>query len=278
MDHDPVRERAARECRVEEAARVVARRLGPVPENAVVLGSGLGPLADRLTGRTEMPVSDIPGHPLPGVAGHAGKWVKGLLGGAPVLALQGRSHFYEGCDLEQVTFATVLLRRLGVERLLVTNAVGAVSPELAPGDLMLITGAVNLFLHQPRWNPQARRGQPLDPALMEVAERVAARNGLALKRGVLLASPGPCYETAAEVRMIRKLGGDAACMSTVPEILAAGQVGLRVAGISCITNHATGVSATRLEHREVIDVANEVAPKFRALVSGILDIFHREKP
>jgi purine-nucleoside phosphorylase len=278
MSFDPVAASAEFERALEAASRVVTASLGQIPENAVVLGSGLGPLADEMTGRVELSVSRIPGHPLPRVAGHAGKWVKGLLAGTPALALQGRSHFYEGYTMEEVTFATVLMRRLGVRRLLLTNASGAASTRLAPGDLMLITGAISLMLHQPRWNPAARRGTPLDPALAAVVERVAAERNVPLKRGNLLAFTGPSYETPAEIRAIRALGGDVGCMSTVPEIVAAGQVGMRVAGISCITNYGTGVSDTALTHAEVMEVANDVAPRFKALVSGVLEVFHRENP
>ncbi|HVP39672.1 MAG TPA: purine-nucleoside phosphorylase [Candidatus Saccharimonadales bacterium] len=274
----PPAPQAAQAHHLEAAAREVARRLGHPPENAVILGSGLGPLAEELAGRVAMPVSEIPGHPLPRVEGHAGRWVKGLLGGVPVLALQGRSHFYEGYDMEQVTFATVLLQRLGVRRLIVTNASGAASPRVRPGDLMLITGAINFQLHQPRWSPAARRGMPLDLRLMAVAERVAAERGIPLRRGALLASCGPSYETPSEVRLIARFGADAACMSTVPEILAAGQVGLRVLGISCITNFGSGLSDRPLNHEEVMVTADRVAGRFRALVEGVLEVFHRENP
>ncbi len=263
---------------LDRAGRVVRERLGELPENAVVLGSGLGPLADELQGSRRLAVSEIPGHPLPRVHGHAGMWVVGSLGGAPVLALQGRSHFYEGYSMQEVTFATVLLHRLGVKRLIVTNAAGAASPRLHPGDLMLITGIINLFWHQPSWRTDVPRSEPLDPALMEVAERAAAARGILLQRGFLAPSSGPSYETAAEIRMVQGVGGDAACMSTVPEILAAGQIGLRVVGISCITNYGTGISGEPLDHREVIETADRVAARFRMLVSGILAIFHQERP
>lgn len=263
---------------LDRAASVVRGRLGQVPENAVVLGSGLGPLADELEGTRCMGVSEIPGHPLPRVHGHAGRWVVGELAGAPVLALQGRSHFYEGYSMQEVTFATVLLHRLGVKRLIVTNASGAASPRLHPGDLMLITGIINLFWHQPSWRAGATRSEPLDPALMEVAERAAAARGILLQRGFLAPSSGPSYETPAEIRMVQRVGGDAACMSTVPEILAAGQIGLRVVGISCITNYGSGISGERLDHQEVIETASRVAERFRMLVSGILTIFHEDSP
>jgi purine-nucleoside phosphorylase len=261
-----------------KAEAVVRARFASIPENAVVLGSGLGPLAEELTGAQRLPVSEIPGHPLPRVEGHAGMWVNGTLGGAPVLALQGRSHFYEGYNMQEVTFATALLHRLGVRRLIVTNASGTATKRLHPGELMLITGIINLFWHQPVWNADARRSEPLDPKLMQVAERVAREQAIPLQRGVLAPSSGPSYETPAEIRMVQRFGGDAACMSTVPEILTAGQLGLRVLGISCITNYGSGLTENSLNHQEVIDTANLAAATFRRLVSGILDVFHREKP
>ncbi|MBI5838194.1 MAG: purine-nucleoside phosphorylase [Candidatus Eisenbacteria bacterium] len=278
MSGDPGRKREECLGRLEAAARVVLERLGPLPANAVVLGSGLGPLADGMSERVALPVSGIPGHPRPGVQGHAGLWVKGRLEDVPVLALQGRAHFYEGHTMEEVTFATMLLKRLGVERLLVTNAAGAVSPRFKPGDLVLLDGAINLMLHQPRWDHRSPRSMPLDPGLMRIAERVAGRKGIALRRGALAAFTGPSYETPAEVRMACALGGDAGGMSTVPEIYAAGQAGLRVLGITCITNFGSGISASPLDHREVMETADRVASRFRDLVGGILAAFDREQP
>ncbi len=271
-------QRAELERRMQEAEQFVRARWGEIPADAVVLGSGLGSLADELEDARVLPVSEIPGHPVPTVPGHAGRWVLGRLRGAPVLALSGRVHMYEGHNFEQVTFATVLLRRLGVRRLVITNASGATTTRLHPGDLMLVTGALNLFWGQPVWVPGAVRGEPLDPELMRIAEQVAAERGIALRKGVQSSSLGPSYETAAEIRMVAGLGGHAVGMSTVPEILAAGQLGLRVLCIACITNLGTGLSDNPLSHDEVTETARRVAANFRGLIEGILATFAREDP
>jgi len=261
---------------VQEAARAVQQRLGGVPRLAVILGSGLGDFAARLADVQAVPVTEIPHYPPSTVTGHAGEWVKGRLQGCPVLAVRGRVHFYEGYPMPQVAFPVRVLAALGVSHLIVTNAAGGVNPVFQPGDLMLIDDHINLLFNNPLIAPEpgGRRfvdmSAPYSPRLMSLAEQVALDMGVSLRRGVLAATTGPTYETSAEIHMLRRLGADAATMSTVPEVIVANQLGLEVLGISCITNLATGLSEARLDHREVTEVAAMVAGKFQRLVAAVI--------
>lgn len=248
------------------------------PKLAIILGSGLGPFADELENRTEVLTSDIPNYPVSTVSGHAGKWIFGDLAGKSILAQQGRVHSYEGYSLQQVTFPVHLMADLGIGTLIVTNAAGGHNRHYRPGDLMLITDHLNLMFDNPLIGPNDdSRGprfpdmsQPYDSELMALAEEIALQSGIKLRKGVLTALKGPTYETAAEVRMIQRFGGDAGTMSTVPEVIAAAHRGLRVLGISCITNLGTGLSAERLSHDDVTHVAHRVRDKFTRLVREIV--------
>jgi purine-nucleoside phosphorylase len=251
------------------------------PRLLVILGSGLGALADEVDAVARIPYAEIPGWTASTVVGHAGRLICGTLEGVPLLMMQGRLHYYEGHSLAQATFPVRVARALGAEILIVTNAAGGLNPEYRPGDLMLIADHINLMgwgganpLIGPNDETLGPRFLPMnpayDPALMEVATAEAAAQTRLLRRGVYIMIPGPNFETNAELRALRLLGGDAVGMSTVPEVLVARHGGMRVLGISCITNMAVADWKEPVQHEEVLNVANEAGPRLVALVRGVL--------
>lgn len=257
----------------ETAAHVRTWLGGEVPRLAVVLGSGLGGLADRFGEGRELAYAEIPGWPAPGVVGHAGRLIAGRLGGVPALGLAGRSHLYEGHDPALVALPVRVLGELGVEVLLLSNAAGAVNPRFAPGELMLIVDHVNLTFRNPLIGPvpEGEERWPdlhgcYDPGLAAVIRRTATTTGVQLREGVYAAMLGPSYETPAEIRMLHHLGIDAVGMSTVPEVLAARARGVRCAAVSCLTNYAAGVAEGPLDHEEVLETSDRVADRFQRLV------------
>jgi purine-nucleoside phosphorylase len=259
-------------------AHVRERAPRATPEVALVLGSGLGTLADAFEDAVAIDYTDLPGLPASTVVGHRGRLVLGRLEGRSCVAMQGRVHLYEGHEPATVAHGVRLMRRLGAHTLMVTNAAGGVRPDLRPGDLMLITDQLNLTARTPLLGPNddalgprfPDMGQAYDPALREVARAAAARLALPLPEGVYAGVLGPQYETPAEVRMLRALGGDAVGMSTVLEVIAARHAGLRVLGLSCITNAAAGLSDEVLNHADVERVARRAHSSFEALVRAIL--------
>jgi purine-nucleoside phosphorylase len=263
----------------ETAAGRLRERVGGVPDVAIVLGSGLGEFAERLTGAVSTPYGDIPHWPASAVIGHAGKLVAGTLAGRRVAALSGRAHFYEGHDLRTVTFATRVLGRLGVKRLILTNAAGGINLAFKPGTLMVIDDHINLLGSNPLVGPNEDRFGLRFPDMTEVyskqlrlvADAAAAAKGIAVAHGVYVAVHGPSYETPAEIRFLRTIGADAVGMSTVPEALVARHMGMDVVGISCITNPAAGVLPEPLHHDEVMEVARRVTGEFSALLEGIIE-------
>ena len=264
--------------RVTEAAAFLRTRLDPVPETAIVLGSGLGAFADALGSPTVVPYEDIPGWPASRVVGHAGRLVSGITRGRPVLALSGRVHFYEGHDLDTVTFATRVLGRLGVKQLVLTNAAGGINTKFASGALMVIDDHINLLGTNPLVGPNDDRFGLRFPDMSEVysrrlrglADDAAAAMGLAIEHGVYIAVTGPSYETPAEIRAFRVIGADAVGMSTVPEAIVARHMGMDVLGISCISNMAAGILPQALTQEEVMETADRVRGEFIALLEGIL--------
>ena len=251
------------------------------PRMLVILGSGLGALADEVEAVARIPYGEIPGWTVSTVAGHAGRLICGTLEGVPLLMMQGRLHFYEGHSLAQATLPVRVARALGAEMLIVTNAAGGLNPEYRPGDLMLIADHINLMgwgganpLIGPNDESSGPRFLPMNPAydpeLMDVATAEAAAQTRLLRRGVYIMIPGPNFETNAELRALRLLGGDAVGMSTVPEVLVARHGGMRVLGISCITNMAVADWKEPVQHEEVLNVANEAGPRLVALVRGVL--------
>ena len=260
-----------------EAAAFLAGRIGAAPEVALVLGSGLGALAEAVEDAVVIPYEEVPGFAASTVVGHAGRLVAGRLEGRRVLAFQGRYHAYEGHPAPALAMPIRAAAAMGAGTLLVTCAAGGVNPERRPGDLMLIEDHLNLMGQNPLVGPvlpgEVRfpdMTRAYDRALMAEAEAVAAEEGIALSRGVYAALLGPSYETPAEVRMLATLGADAVGMSTVPEVIAAGAGGVRVLGIALITNVAAGISGAALTHDEVVAAGAEAAERFQRLVRGVI--------
>jgi purine-nucleoside phosphorylase len=254
-------------------------RTALVPRVGLTLGSGLGGVVDAIPEATVFPTRELPHWPVSTVPGHAGRLALGVWRGVPVAALSGRSHRYEGYTLDRVTFSVRVLAALGVRVHVFTNAVGAIHPDLQPADLMLATGHLNfigkhgLLSREELVDRRAGRrvSEPYSPRLRAALLAAAAGAGVRLHQGVLMGGHGPTYETAAEIRMARKLGADVACMSTVHEVTLAAQLGCEAASLSCVTNKATGLSVTPLIHSEVTEVADRAAVKLRAVLERFLD-------
>lgn len=244
----------------------------------MILGSGLGALADELEGRVEIAYGDIPGWPVSTAVGHVGQLALGTVDGVPVAFLRGRAHLYEGVPAERVVFGVRVLGGLGVQTLVVTNAAGAISERFRPGMLVLLSDHVNLLGTSPLVGPNDETlgprfpdlGDAYDPELRSLAREAAARLGLELGEGVYGAWLGPQFETPAEIRFMRAIGCDLAGMSTVPEVIAARHMGLRCLGISVVTNMAAGVVEGRLDHEGVLSVAAEAQPHLTALLRELL--------
>lgn len=265
--------------RVKESADYIRSRLTRQPTVAVILGSGLGALVDVMAEKTVIPYADIPHFPQSTVAGHAGNLVVGRIGTRTVAAMQGRFHYYEGFTMEEVAYPVYVMKLLGIDSLIVTNACGGINRALQPGDLMLIADYINLLGRNPLIGPNDERFGPRFPdmtepysrRLMAKAEQIASALGFPLQRGVYALFSGPCFETAAEIRAYAALGADVVGMSTVPETIAANYLGLEVLGISCITNMATGIAEKKHAHTEVLRIANESSAKLCALVQTLLE-------
>lgn len=260
------------------AAAEFLRQYQILPDIWVILGSGLGSFASTLKKSLAIPYADIPHFPRPTVTGHGGKLILGQCGEIAVGVMQGRCHYYEGYSLEQVTFPIRVAGLLGVQRLVITNAAGGLNPDFVPGDLMLITDHINLLGMNPlQGQHEARFGdrfldlsQAYQATYRELALKAAAEMNLTLRQGVYVALPGPSFETPAEVRMLRALGGDAVGMSTVPEVIVGRQMGVQILGISCITNLAAGIGSEPVNHREVLEVGEQVSQHFCELLQRTL--------
>ncbi|MCP5053582.1 MAG: purine-nucleoside phosphorylase [bacterium] len=251
------------------------------PEVGVILGSGLGEYAESLEDKTIIPYGEIPHFKKVSVKGHAGRLVMGKIQGRPVAVMQGRYHFYEGHHITEVVFPVRVLCGLGIKKLLLTNASGGINRLLEAGDLMIIRDHINMMGTNPLIGENDERLGPrfpdmsnvYDEELAEITARGMREMGLGVKKGVYLALTGPSYETPAEVKMLGVLGADAVGMSTVPEAIVACQMGVRVAGISCVCNLAAGISKTPLSHKEVTETANRVKEPFKKLLTGIIPKF-----
>lgn len=265
--------------RMEEARAAVMARGAQRPSVGLILGSGLGDLADRIEEAVRVPYEEIPHFPVSTAPGHAGQLVIGRLCGVTVAAMQGRVHFYEGYSMQQVTFPTRVLKALGCETLIVTCASGGLNPEFETGDLMLITDHINMMGEDPLRGPNEERLGPRFPAtvgaytpqLRALALAVAAEMGFPLRQGVYSPIPGPCYNTSAELRMLQQLGSDAVGMSTVPEVVTAAHMGMKVLGIACITDMALPDAPVHLTHEEVMATAIRTKPRFQGLITGVLE-------
>lgn len=262
---------------IREAAQKAISVLG-YAEIGVILGSGLGDYADSLQDAARLSYSEIPGFPQSTVAGHAGMFVCGMLNGRRVVMMQGRFHYYEGYSMKALTLPVRVMQKMGVKTLIITNACGGVNLSFAPGDLMVISDMFSLTGTSPLIGPNLDEFGPrfpdmtcaFDKELRKLAHETARAQGFSLQEGVYCQFPGPCYETPAEIRMARVLGADAVGMSTVPEVIVARHGGMRVLGISCITNMAAGILDQKLCHEEVTETANRVKDRFKALVDGVI--------
>ncbi|MCX8012729.1 MAG: purine-nucleoside phosphorylase [Rectinema sp.] len=263
------------------AAGVLRDRLGTAPRLALILGSGLGGLADELEDYRVLPYSEIPGFPVSTAPGHAGRFVAGSLAGTPVLCMQGRFHCYEGWSASDIAFPIRVMRAWGVSILILTNAAGGVNTSFSPGDFMLIRDHLNLAGRNPLVGPNDERIGPRfpdmskawDPQLREEARCAAKALGISVHEGVYAWFLGPSFETPAEIRMARILGADAVGMSTVPEVIAAVHCGMRVLGISCITNLAAGILDQPITSEEVLEISARRRPEFSALIREIVRRF-----
>jgi purine-nucleoside phosphorylase len=266
---------------INEAVRYIRSKSSVQPEVGVILGSGLGNVVDAIDIDASIPYGEIPGARASTVVGHQGRMLLGTANGTSVAVMQGRVHFYEGYEMSEVMFLARVLGRLGIKKLIVTNAAGGVNTAFQPGDLMLISDHINFMGANPL------RGKNIDDlgvrfpdmseayprALRDIAKEVAASLNLQVQEGVYLALSGPTYETPAEIRAFRVLGADAVGMSTVPEVIAASHMQIPVLGISCITNMAAGILDQKLSHQEVIDTTTRVQQQFTDLVLGVLARF-----
>ncbi len=263
--------------RLDETASWLRARIDAVPKVAIVLGSGLGALADAVSGRIEIPYAEIPGFPHATVPGHAGTLLFGTLEGVPIVTMKGRFHHYEGHDMETIVYPIRVFMCMGIGNLLLTNAAGGVNLSFAPGDLMALTDHIGLWadsplrgLNEDMLGPRfPDMSKVYDPLLIQLADSVANRIGFALQHGVYAWCRGPAFETPAEIRALRMLGADAVGMSTVPEATAARHMGMRILAISCITNMAAGILDQPLTHEEVMATGKMVEQRFSALIAGI---------
>jgi len=263
---------------IDKAVAHVRRRSRLQPEIGVVLGSGLGNVVQGIDVDAEIPYAEIPGAKASTVVGHQGTMILGRAGDVPVVVLSGRMHYYEGYEMSEVMLLSRVIGRLGIKKLVVTNAAGGVNTSFRPGDLMVISDHINFMgvnpLRGPNINELGLRFSDMSEAypesLRSVAKDVARELGINLQEGVYLALSGPTFETPAEIRAFRTLGADAVGMSTVPEVIAMSHMNIPVLGFSCITNMAAGILKQKLGHEEVMETTARVEKQFTALILGVL--------
>lgn len=264
--------------KVDEALRYIEKRTSLRPQAAIVLGSGLGRVAEQLERPEIIPYEEIPYWPRSTAPGHEGKLLLGYLRGVPVAVMQGRVHYYEGYTMAEVTFPVRVLGQLGVKALVATNASGAVNTDIAPGSIIAIEDHINFMGTNPligvnndNWGTRfPDMTEAYDKEFLRVLERAAAKEGLALRRGVYIAFSGPSFETPAEVRMARALGADIVGMSTVPEVIAANHMGIRVLGLSCAANYGAGITADKLTHQEVLETMSQAGESVARLIEAFI--------
>ncbi len=264
---------------INAAATFIRKHIAITPRIGLILGSGLGALGEQIEDPVRVPYTDIPHFKTATVEGHAGQLLAGKLSGKPVLLFQGRLHYYEGYHMNDVVFPVRCMKVLGVNNLIVTNAAGGLDPAYRPGDLMLIKDHIkmvtdsplrgpNLDTFGPRFNDMSA---PYTRTIRTLAHKCAEDMNLSLKEGVYCYMPGPSYETASEIRMLRMLGGHAVGMSTVPEVITAAHAGMRIMGLSCITNMGTGILDQPLSHEDIMTTSEQVRETFIALLKRIID-------
>ena len=247
------------------------------PKTAIILGTGLGQLASEITDSYEFPYSEIPNFPVSTVEGHAGRLIFGKLGGKDIMAMEGRFHFYEGYNMKEVTFPVRVMYELGIKTLFVSNASGGMNPEFKIGDLMIITDHINLFPEHPLRGKNLSTGprfpdmhEPYDKKLIALADKIAEEKGIVVKHGTYVGVQGPTFETPHEYKMYRILGGDAVGMSTVPEVIVARHCGIKVFGISVITDLGGFEPPVEVSHEEVQIAANEAQPRMTEIFREII--------
>ena len=270
--------------RAEHATRIIRSRISVEPRIAIVLGSGLGGFADDFAEAVAIPYEDIPGFVRSTAQGHAGRLVIGNVESIPVLAMQGRVHYYEGYSLEEVTFPIRVFNLLGIKTLVLTNAAGGINVQLTQGALMVISDHLNLMGVNPLRGPNDERFGPrfpdmtsvYSPELQELVIEEAKGINVEVRRGIYGALSGPSYETPAEIHLLRNLGADAVGMSTVPEAIVARHMGIEVLGISCITNMAAGISDAPINHEEVMATGDRVRATFTELLQRVIGAINRK--
>ena len=261
-----------------EASEFIRKRMTIQPELALILGSGLGDLADEIQNAEIIPYSDIPYFPVSTAPGHKGQFAAGTLNGRQVLIMQGRFHYYEGYSMQEVVFPVRVMKSLGIKSLIVTNAAGGINKDFYPGDLMMITDHIKMGGDHPLRGPNLADFGPrfndmscaYTKEFRDIVRKAASEENIALREGVYAYMTGPSFETPAEIRMLSVLGADAVGMSTVPEVLAASHCSLKVIGISCISNMAAGILDQPITSEEVIEMGKQVAEKFARLIKKIL--------
>ncbi|WP_209122485.1 purine-nucleoside phosphorylase [Alkalihalobacillus sp. BA299] len=264
--------------KINESAAFIEGKISGNPKIGLILGSGLGELAEEIQNPVQIPYDEIPNFPVSTVEGHAGQLVVGQLNGKQVIAMQGRFHYYEGYSMQEVTFPVRVMKKLGVELIVVTNACGGMNKDFAPGDLMIITDHLNMTGDNPLIGPNYNELGPRFPdmssaytsELVRFVEQVGNQLDIKLQKGVYAGVTGPTYMTGAELIMLRNLGGDVIGMSTVPEVIVASHAQIKVIGISCITDMAIGEELEGITHEQVVEVANRTKPRFIKLVKQIV--------
>ena len=263
--------------RIQETATWLKERMTTHPETAIILGTGLGQLASEITDSYEFSYKDIPNFPVSTVEGHAGKLIFGKLGGKDIMAMDGRFHYYEGYDMKEVTFPERIMFELGIKTLFVSNASGGMNPDFKIGDLMIITDHINFFPESPLRGRNFPTGprfpdmhEPYDHKLIALADDIAREKGIKVHHGIYLGDMGPAFETPAEYRMYRILGADAVGMSTVPEVIVACHCGIKVFGMSIITDLGGFDVPVAVSHEEVQKAANEAQPKMTEIMREMI--------
>lgn len=264
--------------KIQQSATYIKKQITSLPKIGLILGSGLGELADEIANAVKLPYEEIPHFPTSTVEGHSGQIVIGELEGKSVIAMQGRFHYYEGYSMQEVTFPVRVMKELGIDLLIITNAAGSMNKTIAPGEFMIITDHINMTGQNPLIGPNIDELGPRFPDMSHAytkeyipfIENIGEKLNIKLHKGVYIGISGPTYNTGAELIMHRKLGGDAVGMSTVPEVIVARHAGLKIIGISCITDMAIGEEIQGITHDEVVAVANQAKPKFKKLMKEIV--------
>ena len=264
--------------KIEETAKFLKSKMTTAPETAIILGTGLGSLVNEITEKYEIKYEDIPNFPLSTVEGHSGKLIFGKLGNKDIMAMQGRFHFYEGYSMKEVTFPVRVMRELGIKTLFVSNAAGGMNPDFIIGDLMIINDHINMFPEHPLRGKNIPYGDRFPdmsktycPELIALAKEIAQEKGIRVVEGVYLGTQGPTFETPAEYRMFHRMGGDAVGMSTVPEVIVARHCGIKVFGISVITDLGVEGIVVEVSHEEVQKAADEAQPRMTTIFREIIN-------